>query len=135
MTYSTRQDSEDLFGKDNIRKWADLDNNDKDADITSRINRAIAYAYRRINSKLKFGPYEVPFTSPIDEVIVDLSARIVGIWLYDNRGIVDSDPAEFDQLARHRKHIKTIFAEINGLRVILDYDLVSTAYPLTVADQ
>lgn len=135
MGYSVRADSENIFGVINLKRWADLNNKLQDSEIAARIEAGIAYAYERLNSRLRHGPYEIPFEEPVDPVIVDLSARIVGIWLYDSRGIVDSDPSEFDQLARHRKFVERTLSDIHGLRVVLSHEIVSTAYPQTVLDQ
>lgn len=129
MTYSVRADSEDIFGRVNISKWADLDSSEDEDEISARIERAIEQTYAELNAKLRNGPYEVPFESPYDPIIVDLSATLVGIILYDGRGITDSDPGEFDQLARHRKKVDRFIADLHGMRLALNHKLLSTTYP------
>ena len=85
MAYILRTDIEDIFGKENVKKWADLDSAGVTADITARITRAITAAEDRVNSRLRNGPYTIPFGSP-ESIIQEITAKFAGLWLYNTRG-------------------------------------------------
>jgi hypothetical protein len=131
--YSTRLDSENIYGSDNIKKWADLNNNQHEDEIDSRIDWAINLAYSTVNARLKNGPYATPFVSEgsgVDPNIINLSARFVGMLLYDGRNLVDTD--EYDQLAPHRKQIRAMIADIHGGRVKLIHTDKVVRFPQSI---
>lgn len=97
-TYADRDDIEDVFGNSNTAIWADLDNDADSTKITARIDKALAFADAKINSYLASSIYTIPFTSP-DPLIIDLAAKLAGLWLYENRGIKDTTE---DGKALHR---------------------------------
>ena len=131
MVYSTRSDSNQIFGKMNIDRWADLDNLEKNEDILTRINWAITEAYDQINARLSGCRYTVPFEATIDPVIVTLSARLVGVLLYDLRKLVDSP--EFDEMSWHRRVIERTYKQIHGGQLTLvNYTRLSVAYPQAI---
>jgi len=86
------------FGRDNINKWADLDNDGDDATIANRIEYAITWAEAHFTSLVCKGR-----TLPVSPVVDDVIARLAGIWLYDSRGIAEED-AEKSPIAHHRKY-------------------------------
>jgi phage gp36-like protein len=128
--YSIREDSENIFGSDNIRQWADLNNREHTDEIDARINWAISQAYANINGRLKNGPYSVPFQEPVDENIVQLSAKLVGVLLYDGRNLVDTD--EYDQIAPHRKRIRETISGIHGGLIKLNHPDRVIRYPQSI---
>lgn len=131
MVYSTRNDSNQIFGKQNIDRWADLQNLEKDEEITARINWAITEAYNQINSRLAGCRYAVPFVTTIDPVIVTLSARLVGVLLYDMRKLVDSP--EFDEMGWHRKIVERTYIQIHGGQLsLVNYTRLSVAHPTAI---
>jgi len=81
-SYVTKDDLEDIFGKDNIATWSNLDG-EADAD-TVRIDRAIAVAEEDVENRFRDGKYALPF-NPIPLVVKDWCARLAGIWLFENR--------------------------------------------------
>lgn len=89
MAYCTRADLETKFGKANVLKWADLDGNKDQTDISARITAAIAEADREIDMVLA-GRFDVPFGTVPGQVL-DLSVRLAAAALYDGRGVVDAD--------------------------------------------
>lgn len=108
--YCERSDIEHVFGKANVRKWADLDNDRDPTVIAARIDRGIKTAMARMNDRLRGGLYEIPLEK-LDGVsddewltVTDLAARLAGIWLYDNRAPQDHDPeaGRADLLTAHR---------------------------------
>lgn len=132
MTYSTRADSNQIFGKQNIDRWADLQNLEKDEEITSRINWAITEAYNQINARLSGCRYSVPFAATVDPVIVTLSARLVGMLLYDLRRLVDSP--DFDEMGWHRVLVEKTYKQIHGGQLtLINHTKLSVSYPQAIA--
>lgn len=91
MPYATRTDLEAVYGRENVETWADLENNDVEADVTARVAAALAFAEADVNNRLRGGPYVIPLTLPVETIIVDLTAKIAGVWLYESRGIHDTN--------------------------------------------
>lgn len=132
MTYSTREDSNQIFGKQNIDRWADMQNLEKDQEITARITWAITEAYNQINARLSGCRYAVPFVTTIDPIIVTLSARLVGVLLYDLRKLVDSP--EFDEMGWHRVIVERTYKQIHGGQLsLINYTRLSVSYPQAIA--
>lgn len=93
-TYSTDDQIEDIFGATNATAWADMDNDGDATKIANRKDRARVVAKARIDDVLRDTAYGVPIQSAAGTVpvtIVDLEARLAGVWLYENRGVVDFD--------------------------------------------
>lgn len=132
MVYSTRDNSNQIFGKQNIDRWADLTNDEMDDEIDSRITWAIQEAYDQINARLKGCKYAVPFIAPIDPVIITLSARLTGVLLYDNRRLVDVP--DFDEMLYHRSMVEKVYKQIHGgqLSLIL-HTSKAVSYPKAIA--
>ena len=82
MSYIAKSDIEDVFGKDNVAVWSNLDG-ETDAD-TARIARAIVLAEEDVENRFRGGKYQLPF-SPIPEVVKNWCATLAGIWLFENR--------------------------------------------------
>ncbi len=106
-TYAERGDIEQIFGRDNVRKWADMDNLGDEATIATRICWALAESYVDINSRLRGGPYSLPFVAPLDYQIISMSARDAGVKLYEGRGITDfsENGRPQHQLSAHRDQV------------------------------
>ena len=134
MVYSTREDSDNIFGSHNLDKWADLSNLEKDNEIAARFTWANQEAYDQINGRLHGCRYIIPFTGTIDPIIITLSARLTGVILYDNRKLIDSP--EYDELAYHRKMVERVYMQIHGGQLSL-ITLVSKAknYPRAVVSE
>jgi len=132
MTYSTKAQSERIYGKSNILRWADMNNNEDEDEILDRIEWAIQEAYDQINARLKSCRYTVPFESPIDPVIITLSARLAGVLLYDNRRLVDIP--EFDEALYHRTQVERMYKQIHGGQLsLLNYSHNAVSYPQAIA--
>lgn len=134
MGYSVRADSDNIFGSDNINKWADLNNREIKKEIENRLTWAIAEAKTQIDSRLLGCAYTVPFelvNSVYDPVIVTLSARLVGVILYDSRHLVDID--RFDEVQYHRQIVDRQYVEIHAGRIkLLAYSPTAVSYPQAV---
>jgi len=82
MSYIVKSDIENVFGKDNVARWSNLDG-EVGAD-TTRINTAIAVAEEEVENRFRGGRYAIPFSTP-SEVVKSWCARLAGIWLFENR--------------------------------------------------
>ena len=132
MGYSVRADSNQVFGKVNIDRWADLSNDQMDDEIDSRVAWAIQEAYDQINARLKGCRYVVPFEVTYDPVIVTLSARLTGVLLYDLRKLVDVP--DFDEMLYHRSTIERTYKQIHGGQLtLLNYTAKAVNYPKAIA--
>lgn len=108
MANAVRRDVELIFGRENVLKWADLDN-DRDTfkaeeRIVDALSNALDYIYSRIRRR-----YDVPFTTT-PRLIKWLNALYAGILLFDSRLIV-AQPG-LDQLGKHRKEFRRVLREI-----------------------
>lgn len=131
MVYSVKADSEQIFGKTNILKWADLNNNNNETEILARITWAIQQAYDEINARLKGCRYTVPFVTTYDPIIVTLSARLTGVLLYDNRMLVDNPDA--DELIYHRVQVERVYKQIHGGQLsLVNYTPIAARYPQAI---
>lgn len=110
MAEALRKNVEDIFGIQNVRKWADLDNDGDTLAIATRINNSLADALEYLYSRLRMR-YTVPFANP-PRTIKYLNALDAGIRLYDGRLIVANDPPAQDQVGKHRKQYKWQLREI-----------------------
>ena len=81
-TYIIQSDIENVFGKDNVARWSNLDGDT--TVVTARITEAISYAEEDLDNRFRGGKYALPF-SPVTSVIKNLAARIAGLWLFSNR--------------------------------------------------
>jgi phage gp36-like protein len=94
----------DVFGRSNVNKWADLDNDNEDATIRRRKAWALHRASRKLDELLQGGPYTLPFEMPYDNSIVDATARLAGVFLYESRGIEDSESA-LNNVSAHKEEV------------------------------
>lgn len=108
--YAARTNLELLFGTVSLAKWADLDNNKNPVTIDERITWACETATEYVNSRLKSGRYDVPFSS-VPKIIVYITAMYAGILLYDSRLIL-GDSTTVDQVSRHRKEFEKKMRQI-----------------------
>lgn len=131
MAYSTRVDVEEIFGIKNVAQWADLDNDRNETDIASRITKGIAVSDAFINNRFRRTRYRIPVvcsTSP--ETLVDIAAKLAGVWLYENRGIRDVDPDSGNPkhaLMWHKKEANRLLDQIISGAIELDAPQVSEA--------
>ena len=123
--YASRTDIEQLYGSDNVEKWADLNNNEDSDEITERINRSLTVATNDMNDILRGSRYSIPITDTGAAItLVDLCANLAGVWLYESRGVEDFDVEtgrSFHRLAymrdRAEKKLKAIAANRIRLNV------------------
>jgi phage gp36-like protein len=119
MADAVRKDIENIFGIQNVRQWADLDNDGDTILIQTRINNHLADSLDYLYSRLR-GRYSglLPFSNP-PRLIKHLNALDAGIRLFDGRLIVANDPPGQDQVGKHRKQYKRQLREILSGQIYL----------------
>lgn len=131
--YATCEDLTSVFGNDNVDKWADL-NNEEDAQfIRDRKNWALHLASRRIDELLYAGPYSVPFSLPYPVTLVDMTARLAGVILYEGRGIADSDDMDH-KLASFKQEVHAWCSRVVNGQVRLRVSMNKATYPQVVRE-
>lgn len=138
MAYTTRAAIEVMFGKKNIAKWADLDEDGADETVAARITAAIAYADAEIDSRLRDTMYTLPIATRAGGVpaeIADISNRLAAVWLYETRGVFEFDSETerpLHKLIWHKRDAERKLAEIVGLKRRLDSTLTEAPIPENV---
>jgi len=132
MTYAVRANVEQIFGKDNVKKWADIENSRVSADIDAQVTWALDQANVDIDARLLGGPYSIPFVEPPEALITNIAARRAGINLYDSRQIEDTDDENKDGLTRHRNAVDSVIRAILAGTARLAIPTVSKSYPEVV---
>lgn len=131
MGYAEKNDIDLIFGKTSVEIWADLNNSRIPVEIKARIDWALALANSKLNSRLRNGPYTIPFSATYDPIIVDLEARWAGVLLYDGRRVADSEETE-NTPEHHRVMIDQTIKAILAGTLRLDVDTVSVSYPRVI---
>lgn len=131
FTYAENTDLDIRWGKKNIDKWADADN-DNDADkILTRRGWALARAERYINSRLKGYLYTVPFEAfpATPPEITDLVVTFAGIYLYQSpRGLADGEDTQA-AMQVEKDDVELYIRNILGGVVRLTNVTISTQHP------
>lgn len=129
MSYATKADLRDIWGIANVQKWSQLEP-DAEGDDDARITKAITLAEAQINDRFRPWGYAIPLmndeavnpggTNPLPQ-LVDMTARLAGVWLYESRAMEnDTDANKNVQAVRAQ-----VFAQID--RYIEGLDLLSVA--------
>lgn len=84
--YCTPSDVERRWGINNVRQWADLENDGDNAKIQTQIDWAILAASERINSDLAASIYLLPF-NPVPYAVRRFAATLAGVELYNTRAV------------------------------------------------
>ena len=139
--YAGREDVEHIFGKSNVEKWADLNNEEDPIEVAERVAWALNLAESAVNSRLRQGPYSIPFDAtsssgsgdngvPLE--ITDTTARQAGIYLYDGRRISDDPDDDSDELSIHRRTVDRTIKGILGGLIVLDATRQAVDYPRAI---
>ena len=113
--YLDRDTLELIFGKANIKRWADLDGDGDEAKITDRIKYAIQSASDFIETILRGKNYDLV---DVDDSIKRLIAQIAALNLYDAREIIDGDPTS-DKLSIVRQQVDEYIGKIRRGEITL----------------
>lgn len=115
MSYSARTNADNVFGSENITKWADLNGVAYPPHIESRVTWAIGQADARIDAVMRNTHYRVPVVDADGNTpseIEHLSATLAGVLLHDARSM-----AEDDSMAPYRAEVERTFALITAGRL------------------
>jgi len=124
--YCTQDDVEQIYGAANVAKWADLDNLGNVVTIAARIAAAIAWACNEIDSRFRKFIYDLPLANAEGDTpleVTNIAATLVGVWLYENRGIQDFNPdtgASVHKLEWNRRRAERTMREILSSTRTLD---------------
>lgn len=128
MSYADRTDIDNVFGTDNVTTWADLNNSGDAGEVAARVAWALDLSYSRLNARLRGGPYVVPLSEPVDEVVVNMQATMAGLLLHDSRGYDDSGKRR-DPLGVHRKVLEADIRMVRAGHLRLDAEGEASAVP------
>lgn len=135
MAYSTRTDIETKYGRDNVAKWADLDNISDQAAITAAITAAIAWSDAQINGRLRDGPYAVPLVGG-DPIITEVSVQLSAYKLASSRGTSDFTDVDepLHRLSGEKREAMKTLREINAGMIVLDktVETAQTSIPFAI---
>lgn len=129
MAYATRADVEMIYGAENTRKWADLDNEQNLDDIEVRVQWALDQAAARIDAQLSGGAYGLPFDEPYSLLLVEANARLAGVLLHDARGYTDED-----EFKPHREAASRLIRSVRSGKLTLIGVEAAKSIPAAVTD-
>lgn len=115
-----------VYGKVNVDRWADLNNDENDYEIDARRTWALALAEEIVDAELRFGSYEVPF-STVPEIIKYVTTLKAGLLLYEGRRITSDE--QQNQLSAQSKTYRMMMGKILAGQIRLDATLQSKDYP------
>lgn len=110
--YSTRREVEKIYGRSNVKQWADLENDGDSEVIQERIDYFGEIAEEELNGDLGQCPYSVPFVEPYPKIIIHLCALKQGILLYDGRRVVNDETE--NQVSAQEKRYRDLVNKINA---------------------
>lgn len=124
MAYCAQSNIEDVFGIENIKQWSNLEA--ADVTDTSRVARAIVVSDATIEAVARKNNLKIPLQNSYGStppLVIDLSATLAGIWLYESRGVQDYHPqtgAALHRLEFKRDAARQMLADIAENRIIID---------------
>lgn len=110
--FATSADIDNVYGKVNVDRWADINNDANVTTIATRRSWALSIATEEIQSLLAGGKYDTSFSS-VPKFIVFLTAMKAGILLYDSRSVLNAIDVE-DRFTRYHKEFKRYVRKIKS---------------------
>lgn len=98
--YCTRDDVERRWGVMNVRRWADLDNDDDELKIRAQIDWAILSATSRIESDFASYIYKLPF-NPVPLEVRRHASALAGVELFNCRAMAATNDSPTIQRAEN----------------------------------
>lgn len=123
MPRATRSDLELAFGKHNVEKWADVNNNRLVTEIDARVTWAIEEASAELDARLGHSVIQLADLTgpPWPRLVVRLEAYLAALLLYESRGISDAEEGEH-QLRWVDQRVKKLISAVHLGQVKLDVD-------------
>lgn len=137
LNWTSRTEMELLFGPENIRQWADL-NNENDAEhIADRIDWAAENATAEARELLNDSPVDLDNLTEAPLTLRMNVSRMGGVLLYESRGVKDTDSEEGNhKLLYHKKEAAKYFQKVRAgsIRIGRSATMVPGVIPYTSAD-
>ena len=133
LPWTSRTELERLFGRANIRTWADMENDDVDADVLERIRWAVEEA--TADAQDRVSAYVNIETLCPTKPLRMATTRLAGVLLYESRGIKDAteDGSGKNRLLIHRKAADLFFQQVAaGQRKLTGSQ--ATSFPAAIKD-
>ena len=117
--YSNRQDLDRVYGKNNIDRWADLDNDGNEYKIANQVDWANEQAKIYLDGRLTDGAYDssIPFgtvtANNVPPLIRLLSKTLAGLYLFDHRRVIDSSE-NTDSVSQQRKNFDSWISQLTS---------------------
>lgn len=90
--YASQQDMVNIIGPDLLQQWSNIMGGDTIDE--ARVQNALNFADSRFNQAFLFSPYKSPLVASTGQMIplqvTDAAAKFAIVWLYENRGQLDS---------------------------------------------
>ncbi len=130
LAWTSPEELYNLFGRTNVNRWADLENEDNASDIQARllwaIDEATADARLRLNTAM-FA--EDP--SCIPRPLRMATTRLAGVALYESRGVKDTTSEDGEhRLTYHKKQADLFFQKVVAGQLVLDN--TGSAFPAVI---
>ena len=123
MPYCVDSDLDLAFGRDNVRKWADANNNRLETEVVARKLWARQAATDELDASLAASEYQFPLddAEPYPGLLVRMCAYLAGVLLYESRGVTDVDAEGRPQhsLMWFRRRVEQFIKDLHGRRIKL----------------
>lgn len=127
--WTSRRELEDMFGRENVRTWADLENEDDDDDVLRRVRWVVRWATSEARTRLGRTRYRSLDCAP--DVLRQATTRLAGVLLYESRGVkdADGDGNPVHRLRWHRTEADKFFRRVKADQVDLGTVRTVTSIP------
>lgn len=113
LEWTSVDDLNNMFGRDNVFQWADLDNSEDQYSVAKRLAWAIRSATRDAIARLSGGPVNPAKLTGVPEPLRIAVTRMAGVLLYESRGVFDSaDEMGVHRLRRHEELANKFFNKV-----------------------
>lgn len=127
--YCTDADLDNRFGADIIDQYARVSKTDDAAALLARRLWAREQASRDLDDELRGGQYEVPFTGPAyDPTVVDCTAYLALIRLYELKGTLDFNPESGKPQHRYHWQRERVYNKLRRIRAGSQKLALATTY-------
>lgn len=113
LAWTSRKEMEYMFGIENLKQWADLENNQSAADISERIQWAVDEATAEARERLMDSPVNLASLTEVPRTLRVNTTRLAGVLLYESRGVKDTENEEGKhKLSYHQQRANKYFQQV-----------------------
>lgn len=113
LAWTSRKEMEFMFGVENLKQWADLENNQSAADISERIQWAVDEATADARERLMDSPVNLAAMSEAPRTLRVATTRLAGVLLYESRGVKDAEAENGKhKLSYHQERADKYFQKV-----------------------